>query len=355
MLQRLMTVPGDADARRRGRTIITICLMLFGLNLVRTPLALLADIGPSQTLPATLLGVAGALASIGLVRRGQTTLAAWIVILVGLVVISATPLLMGQLIITIFFLTIPVFLAGIILRPWHVWLVTALVLADLALLTYFTTGSDWHGGEMPLLLTLVALVCAVSVIGFTGARINAAVMQESSDARRAAEQAAWHLEDLNATLEDRINAKTAEIQQALREVEARAAAQADLLRENAAQRAAIRELSVPVLPVNHDTLIMPLIGALDTERLQAVQQRALSAVVQRRARHLIIDITGIPVVDTQVAQGLIEVVQAARLLGCTPILVGIRPEVAQTLVALGIDLRSVRTAASLQSALGGMV
>lgn len=130
--------------------------------------------------------------------------------------------------------------------------------------------------------------------------------------------------------------RTAEVQAALCDVEARATEQAHLLAEVEQQRLAIRDMSVPVLPISTKALMMPLVGALDSDRLHLLQQQALQRIEQSSATHLILDITGVTVVDTQVAQGLIEVVQAARLLGAEVVLVGIRPEVAQTMVGLGI-------------------
>ena len=106
-----------------------------------------------------------------------------------------------------------------------------------------------------------------------------------------------------------------------------------------------------MLPINRDTLVMPLIGALDTTRLMQVQEQALGRLAATRARRLLLDVTGVPVIDTQVAQGLIRVVQAARLLGAQVILVGIRPEVAQSIVGLGVQLTGIRTFSDLQSAL----
>jgi rsbT co-antagonist protein RsbR len=111
-------------------------------------------------------------------------------------------------------------------------------------------------------------------------------------------------------------------------------------------------MSVPVLPVNDTTLVMPLVGAMDTERLRLLQDQALRAIERTRAKTLILDITGVPIVDSQVAQGLIGVVQAARLLGTEVLLVGIRPEVAQAIVTLGLSLSELRTHNDLRGALG---
>jgi rsbT co-antagonist protein RsbR len=115
------------------------------------------------------------------------------------------------------------------------------------------------------------------------------------------------------------------------------------------QRAVISEMSVPILPLNDSTLVLPLVGALDSDRMRQAQERVLQAIEDTSAHYLLLDITGVPVVDTLVAQGLLRIIQAANLLGCTIVLVGIRPEVAQAIVGLGLDLRRVPTQSTLQS------
>lgn len=124
---------------------------------------------------------------------------------------------------------------------------------------------------------------------------------------------------------------------------------AEQLAQIDSQHATIREMSIPVLPLSSTTLIMPLIGALDTERLRMVQEQALRAIGRSLSRYLLLDVTGIPIVDTQVAQGLIKVIQAAQLMGTEVVLVGIRPEVAQSIVGLGLQLGEVVTRSTLQS------
>jgi rsbT co-antagonist protein RsbR len=154
-----------------------------------------------------------------------------------------------------------------------------------------------------------------------------------------------------ASLEAQVVERTAALQSALAEVESRATEQARLLDENQQQRTTIMEISVPVLPISVDTLVMPLIGTMDSSRLRQLHQQALHALEQSSARRLLLDITGVPVVDSQVAQGLIVTVNAGRLLGAEVMLVGIRPEVAQAIVGLGLNLSGIRTFSDLQTAL----
>jgi rsbT co-antagonist protein RsbR len=115
------------------------------------------------------------------------------------------------------------------------------------------------------------------------------------------------------------------------------------------QRMVIQEMSVPILPLNATTLVLPLVGALDSTRIHQAQGRALEVIQHTATRHMLLDITGVPVIDSQVGQGLLQIVAAAHLLGCTVVIVGIRPEVAQAVVGLGLDLGHVVTRSTLQS------
>jgi rsbT co-antagonist protein RsbR len=195
----------------------------------------------------------------------------------------------------------------------------------------------------PIELTLYVVVIAGMVLS----RLATDAAQRIAAANARAETALR----LSEQRESELARSNAELQRLVDEVRQREAEQAQLLAENSQQRDAIRELSVPVLPLQRGTLAMPLIGALDSTRLRDLQERALAAIQRVSARRLLLDITGVPIVDTQVAQGLIEVVQAARLLGTEVLLVGIRPEVAQTIVGLGLDLRQVRTYSDIETAL----
>jgi rsbT co-antagonist protein RsbR len=203
--------------------------------------------------------------------------------------------------------------------------------------------------EMVAYGVLLSLIAAL--IALVGNITSTRALETARRASQQAMQAAAERDGLNAELEAQVQERTAALERALQEVEARAAQQALLLEEVGLQRSAIRELSVPVLPVGKDTLVLPLIGALDSTRLHDLQERALDAVQAAGARRLILDVTGTPVIDSQVAQGLIALVQGARLLGAEVLLVGMRPEVAQTIGSLGLDIAGVQTFRDLHAAL----
>lgn len=114
------------------------------------------------------------------------------------------------------------------------------------------------------------------------------------------------------------------------------------------QAAQLAELSTPMLSISETTVVMPIVGAIDTRRVQMIMQTLLNGVAETRATVVIMDITGVPVVDTQVANALIRTSQAVALLGAKVVLTGIRPEVAQTLVGLGVDLSNITTRGTLR-------
>jgi GAF domain-containing protein len=111
----------------------------------------------------------------------------------------------------------------------------------------------------------------------------------------------------------------------------------------------VRDLSTPVIPVHDGILVVPLVGHIDTSRSNQVMDTLLTAVQRERTAVVILDITGVPIVDTGVANHLLQATRAASLLGATCVLVGITPEVAQTVVQLGVDLGGLVTRSNLQS------
>jgi rsbT co-antagonist protein RsbR len=114
------------------------------------------------------------------------------------------------------------------------------------------------------------------------------------------------------------------------------------------QQEAIRELSTPVLQVRERLLILPIIGVLDSHRARQLTEQLLQAIRANRAKVVVIDITGVPEIDSAVANHLVQLVKASRLMGASVIITGLSSVIAQTLVTLGIDLSSMRTVGDLQ-------
>jgi rsbT co-antagonist protein RsbR len=117
------------------------------------------------------------------------------------------------------------------------------------------------------------------------------------------------------------------------------------------QQDAIRELSTPVLPVRERLLILPIIGVLDGERARQLTEQLLTGIRTHRAKVVVIDITGVPDVDESVANHLVQTVDASRLMGASVIITGLSPEIAQTLVTIGVDLSKMDTIGDLQGGL----
>ncbi len=161
----------------------------------------------------------------------------------------------------------------------------------------------------------------------------AAVRRRVTSADEAAE-ALWGL----TRMVDALALYTTEVAQSARD--------ATILR----QQNEMLELSTPVVTLWSGVLALPLIGTLDSERTQVVMENLLQRIVETGATIAILDITGVPTVDTLVAQHLLKTVAAARLMGADCIISGIRPQIAQTIVHLGVDLNSVTTKATLADA-----
>jgi len=155
-----------------------------------------------------------------------------------------------------------------------------------------------------------------------------------------AEELAWRLEEDRAAREhlaEEVAKRTAELEEKIKTVDA--------------QNKTILQLSTPVLQVWEGILVVPVIGAIDMQRAAQIMDSLLHSIERTRALVVILDITGVPLVDTAVADHLIQTFRASRLLGAEAILTGISAQNAQTLVRLGIDLTEIVTMGSLQSGL----
>jgi rsbT co-antagonist protein RsbR len=114
------------------------------------------------------------------------------------------------------------------------------------------------------------------------------------------------------------------------------------------QQDAIRELSTPVLQVRERLLILPMIGVIDAQRARQLTEQLLRGIRANRAKVVVVDITGVPVIDSAVASHLVQTVEASRLMGASVIITGLSSEIAQTLVTIGVDLSKVNAVGDLQ-------
>lgn len=140
----------------------------------------------------------------------------------------------------------------------------------------------------------------------------------------------------------RVRQEQHQIQEAVRQAVAERQQQTERL------EAMLHDLSTPIVPVYEGIIVVPLMGAIDSHRSREITTRLLAHISQIQASTVIIDITGVPVVDTSVAQHLLQTAQAVNLLGAEALLVGINPQIAQTMVQLGVDLGSMATLSDLQ-------
>lgn len=341
----------DPNTERRGQLVMLIALVLLALLALAVPFTVMRP-EPLPSLLAIGIGVLMLVGVLGFARSGRVGLAGWVLVLLTGITLMLPVLVRRELNSSLFYLLLPVVIAGLVLRPWQVWLLVGFGVAMLTLKLTLTPAEQQSSQfARDLAINYALLLLTIGTIAAIGGVVVQNAFERVAKSQAAAEAAALRFEELNLGLEQNVAARTAELRTALSALETRAAEQKRLLDELAAQRVTIRELGVPVLPVRRGTLVLPLTGMLDSERLDDLQTQALAAIERSRARVLLLDVTGVSVVDTHVAQGLLRTVQAARLLGAEPVLIGVRPEVAQTLVSLGVDLGDLSVARDLESAL----
>lgn len=157
--------------------------------------------------------------------------------------------------------------------------------------------------------------------------------------------------DLLTSVEMGINLLISDLGEEFRKSKARAEELEEKLDLIEKQRLAIEQLSTPIIKIWDRVLVLPLIGALDTRRSQRLTESLLTEIAFTQTRIAILDITGVPAVDSAVANHLLKTVSAVQLLGAKCVITGIKPEVAQTIVHLGVELKGVETLSNLSEGL----
>jgi len=340
-----------ADTRRRSATLIVICCALVIICFIAFFLFMVLNANIiGQILSLSFAALTASVVFIA--RKGYFAVSAGMLFAI-LLAVPTVPIIEAQGINAepIYYLMTPL-IAAAILRPRYIWMMTgATMLLMFLVLTNIAQNplEDLHGQALVRNVLIVAGVAALT--GTVNASNTSRALATAEGSRAELEQTARELEQINIELENRVAERTDSLANNLRISQEREEQLRKIVAENEQQRLIIREMSVPIIPISETTCVMPLIGALDTSRISQVQEQALRAIEHSRTRRLILDITGVPVVDNQVAQGFIKVVQAARMLGAEVMLVGIRPEVAQAIIGLGVDLHDIQTFSDLQLAL----
>ena len=343
----------DEDMRRRGRNVVALAAGLIGLGLLLIVLWIFQREYPSLvagTIALALLGVAIALA-----RRGRVALAALLLIVVLMVAVLSVIAANNALSDTPYFLLIPVSIAGLVLSARQVWPVFAANVIGLGLVTALVMRTaPLSYLDVQVLQDLLALLAIMALISFLGTSSTNRALWAAYEARAQAEESAAALDRTNAELETRVAERTAELAGALTAQRDQSAELRSSLERQQVLNELLNELSMPIIPVREDVLVAPLVGNLDGVRAQRLIDDVLKQIERHHARAIILDITGVAMVDSPCAQTLLRTAEATRLLGATTVLVGIRPEVAQTLVSLGVILAACAPPATLQEGLAAV-
>lgn len=335
----------SADVQRRARNTIIIAfghmlvssLFLFALAFTQTDLVLNLVLLASAEL---LWGI-----SIVVARRGYVTTGVYLICMVVILTTLASGL-GGKTLVTMFFLLALLPIVSATLLPRQIWIMLGILFTTLIIAALAIPGDVYqqNSSEFGNLITCTILLVIIGLISYLGARSTAMALWSAQDAQKQAQQASTALEALNTSLEERVTNRTESLQYALAEL-------STSLEQQQRLNKLVQDFVVPIIPVLNGVLIVPLIGMLDMLNTVSLNERVLQAIETLKAHTVFLDLTGAALVDTHSAELIIKVALAAKLLGAEMILIGIRPELAQSLVSLGIDLSQFRTAASLHSGL----
>ncbi len=344
----------DEDIRRRGRNLIYVSLGTILMSVLAAPVSLVpfATSARLSILAIFAVVIAVQIVQIALARRGLVTLAGLLALPFNTLSIVGSVLGTGSLDSGPFFFSTGILIASLVFPARYLPLVFAYSISAIVGLWYLLPASALHPVSMTAVIaSSITLAIFTVVFATLGTWTSEQSLWAARRSRAELEHAKRLLERANEVLEQRVAERTADLQSAFATQQQQSQALQESLATQQRLTQQLLDLSIPVLPVQHDTLVAPLIGAIDGERASELLGRVLSQIEAQRARTLILDITGVAIIDTAIAQTLIQVTQAARLLGARTALVGVRPEVAQTLVSLGVDLSTITTEATLAQAI----
>jgi anti-anti-sigma regulatory factor len=251
------------------------------------------------------------------------------------------------------FIPISILAAAVLLRQR-----AAFAVAVIWIVVYFVVVlsevSGWHDPfifpadqPFPPQMLIIGRILAIGLMGVLAWLAASNLLEAIDDARRNLERAQLHqaeLERARQSLSQQVRERTRDLENALTDVQ-------ESMFEQAALLDALRAQAIPVVPLFGQVIAVPVIGILDAVRAEQVLSSLLEGVEQYNARIVLLDITGVPVVDESAAQGLAEAVGGARLLGAECVLVGVNPEIAGKLVDLGVDLSQLTSRGDMEAGL----
>lgn len=333
-LTKLVTITNaDEDVRRRGRLIAILTLAMSGLAILFVPMVLLQ---PNAGSGLTAIGACLALYAglLWLTHHGRITLAGYL--LAGSVTVAALATMPFQNSVSTapFYLVLAVLLAGVVLPARQIWLFMAFNLIALAVaIAFLPYNLIANGAGLQVVIGSALMVLIGAFIGFLGANGTEQALAAARDHARNASAAQAEAEQQARTLATQTDALAA-AEQRLREL--------------------VATLETPAVMLADGVLLAPLVGALDSRRAQDITAHLLHAVAEQCVRLLVLDVTGVAVIDTAVAQALLQTIHAVRLLGCEVAMTGISATVATTITHLGIQLDGVQIARSPQDILSSL-
>jgi rsbT co-antagonist protein RsbR len=346
----------EGSELRRTKAVLTWSLVALASAPLRFGLEYALS-GEWQLLAATLLTFLGtALAGLArwLVGRGQTIVGVWIFIVGAVVAFGPAPFLVDDAlpVVAVCYM-VAVLIIGLIVSPtagFYAGFIASVLFAVPVLFLHFQV-LPFSPHVVPKGLSVIVTIGFNTIVlilsAFLVRETTGTIRRSLAETRRYAQE----MDNYRRQLEQRIEKRTEELNEALANAEAHSEELNQALEELQASQQVIRELSSPVVPILPGIIVMSLVGSIDSRRAVVMTTEMLDGIERYDARIVILDITGVPVVDTQVAKILLEAAQAARLMGCRTVLTGIRPEIAQTMVELGIDVTDLVTRSELQ---GGM-
>jgi anti-anti-sigma regulatory factor len=346
----------DADVQRRGRIALIVAAGLaFGVFSF-IPFALLGDRRAQDSVPIIGVAFSCIVLAMAVMRRGWVSSGIALLLVILALAVSGSMLNRDEIGPTPFYLVVLIIVASVTLPPRAIWIVLGLIYLWLAIVAQLVTGSEnQRAVDTSNIAGSVVVLGVTAFIGYLGGRGVEAALHAAHAAQAEAARAAVALEHANEHLERRVAERTGELEAALLVQQEQAAALEAGLQRQEQLNQVITALSVPVIPVQKDVLVVPLVGNIAVSGIEPMIETVLHAIETHRARTIFLDVTGVIAGDADVAQALVQATNAARLLGADPILVGVRPEIAQALTGLGTDLRQLRTAASLESGLANIM